>query len=256
MRAFPDVYAVFLGAFYLPVLLLLLGLIFRGVAFEFRFRSERMRWVWDWGFFLGSTVVAFVQGAAVGAMIRGIPVVDGQYAGSPFGWLHPFAILTGIGLVLGYALLGAGWLVLKSDGELRDWAYVRIRWLAVGVLAVLFLAFTVTFDYSVLARSDLQTRSWPRVPLIAAGGGHHRREEEARWATVCDDRAVLPRRFPEPGCDVLALLIPYSVTWRTKRRRMPHCDSCLRRRRGPPCHRRLYDRRVLGLSGKVRKGYG
>ena len=71
--AFPDVYAVFLGAFYLPVLLLLLGLIFRGVAFEFRFRSERMRWVWDWGFFLGSTVVAFVQGAAVGAMIRGIP---------------------------------------------------------------------------------------------------------------------------------------------------------------------------------------
>ena len=119
--AFPDVYAVFLGAFYLPVLLLLLGLIFRGVAFEFRFRSERMRWLWDWGFFLGSTVVAFVQGAAVGAMIRGIPVVNGQYAGSPFGWLHPFAVLTGIGLVLGYALLGAGWLVLKSDGELRDW---------------------------------------------------------------------------------------------------------------------------------------
>ena len=82
-----------------------------------------MRWVWDWGFLLGSTVVAFVQGAAVGAMIRGIPVANGQYAGSPFGWLHPFAILTGIGLVLGYALLGAGWLVLKSDGELRDWAY-------------------------------------------------------------------------------------------------------------------------------------
>ena len=128
--AFPEVYAVFLGAFYLPVLLLLLGLIFRGIAFEFRFRSERMRWLWDWGFFLGSTVVAFVQGAAVGAMIRGIPVVDGQYAGSPFGWLHPFAMLTGIGLVLGYALLGAGWLVLKSEGELRDWAYARIRWLA------------------------------------------------------------------------------------------------------------------------------
>ena len=125
--AFPDVYAVFLGAFYLPVLLLLLGLIFRGVAFEFRFRSERMRVVWDWGFFLGSVVVAFVQGAAIGAMMRGIPVANGQYAGSPFGWLHPFAILTGIGLVLGYALLGAGWLVLKSDGELRDWAYARIR---------------------------------------------------------------------------------------------------------------------------------
>jgi cytochrome d ubiquinol oxidase subunit II len=125
--AFPDVCAVFLGAFYLPVLLLLIGLIFRGIAFEFRFRSQRMRVVWDRGFFLGSAVVAFVQGAAIGAMIRGIPVANGQYAGSPFGWLHPFAILTGIGLVLGYALLGAGWLVLKSDGDLRDWAYARIQ---------------------------------------------------------------------------------------------------------------------------------
>ena len=172
--AFPDVYAVFLGAFYFPVLLLLFGLIFRGIAFEFRFRSERMRWVWDWGFFLGSTVVAFVQGAAVGAMIRGIPVADGQYAGGPFGWLHPFAILTGIGLVLGYALLGAGWLVLKSEGELRDWAYARIPWLAAGVLAVLFLAFAVTFDYSVLARSNLQARSWglvfPAIGVLALVG--------------------------------------------------------------------------------------
>ena len=149
--AFPDVYAVFLGAFYLPVLLLLVGLIFRGIAFEFRFRSERMRRIWDGGFFLGSTLVAFVQGAAIGAMMRGIPVTNGQFAGTPFGWLHPFAILTGIGLVLGYALLGAGWLVLKSEGELRDWAYRRVVWLAAGVLVVLALAFTITFDYSVLA---------------------------------------------------------------------------------------------------------
>jgi len=165
--AFPEVYAVFLGAFYFPVLLLLFGLIFRGIAFEFRFRSERMRWAWDWGFFLGSTVVAFVQGAAVGAMIRGIPVVDGQYAGGPLGWLHPFAILTGVGLVLGYALLGAGWLVLKSESELRDWAYRRIPWLAGGVLAVLGLAFAVTFDYSVLARSNLQARPWGLVFPLA-----------------------------------------------------------------------------------------
>jgi cytochrome d ubiquinol oxidase subunit II len=183
--AFPDVYAVLLGAFYFPVLLLLFGLIFRGIAFEFRFRSERMRGFWDWGFFLGSTAVAFVQGAAVGTMMRGIPVADGQYAGGPFGWLHPFAILTGIGLVLGYALLGAGWLVLKSEGELHDWAYRRIRWLAVSVLAVLFLAFAVTSDYSVLARSDLLLRPWGLVfpaigvlalaaILVGAGGHRHR----------------------------------------------------------------------------------
>src|SRR5262247_3152039 len=137
--AFPDAYAVLLSAFYFPVLLMLFGLIFRGIAFEFRYWSERMRPIWDLGFFIGSAVVAFAQGAAVGAMIGGIPVANGQYTGGPFGWLHPFAILTGIGLVLGYALLGAGWLVLKSDGELRDWAYARIRWLVVGVLIVLFL---------------------------------------------------------------------------------------------------------------------
>jgi cytochrome d ubiquinol oxidase subunit II len=172
--AFPDAYALFLGAFYFPVLLMLFGLIFRGVAFEFRFRSERMRPVWDWGFFLGSIVVAFVQGAAVGAMIRGMPIANGQYAGGPFSWLHPFAILTGIGLVLGYALLGAGWLVLKSEGELHDWAYRRIRWLAASVLAVLFLAFTITFDYSILAQSNLGARPWglafPAIGVLALAG--------------------------------------------------------------------------------------
>jgi cytochrome d ubiquinol oxidase subunit II len=169
--AFPDVYAVVLSAFYFPVLLMLLGLIFRGIAFEFRFRSGPMRRIWDWGFFLGSTVVAFIQGVAVGAMMRGIPVINGQYAGDRFEWLHPSAILTGIGLVLGYALLGAGWLVLKSEGELRDWAHRRVRWLAIGVFAILFLAFTVTFDFSILARSNLYARPWafvfPAIGLLA-----------------------------------------------------------------------------------------
>ena len=88
--AFPAVYAVFLGAFYLPVLLMLLGLIFRGIAFEFRYRSAGMRRFWDGGFFFGSLVVAFVQGAAVGAMMRGIPVENMQYAGDALIWLHPF----------------------------------------------------------------------------------------------------------------------------------------------------------------------
>ena len=142
--AFPVVYAVFLPAFYIPVLLLLLGLIFRGVAFEYRVGAGA-RPLWDWGFVIGSTVAAFVQGAAVGAMIRGIPVVDNQYAGGSFDWLRPLPVLTGIGLVLGYALLGAGWLTLKSEGALRDWAWRRIPWLAGAVLVVLGIAVIAAF---------------------------------------------------------------------------------------------------------------
>lgn len=165
---FPAVYASFLGAFYLPVLLLLFGLIFRGIAFEFRFRSETNQHLWDRGFFLGSIAATFVQGAAIGAMILGIPVVDGQYAGGPLLWLAPFPMLTGLGLVLGYALLGAGWLVLKTEGELREWAYARIPWLVVAILLVLGLAFAFTFDYSVIARGHLGERSWGRIfPVIA-----------------------------------------------------------------------------------------
>ncbi len=167
--AFPVVYAVFLGAFYIPVLLLLIGLIFRGIAFEFRGRAKQMLWLWDWGFFLGSTVVAFVQGAAVGALMRGIPVVDGQYAGHALDWVHPFAIFTGFGMVLGYALLGAGWLVFKGDGALRDWAYARIPWLAAAVIVMLGLAFTVsaTFDAGAVAQSNLHARAWGLVfPIL------------------------------------------------------------------------------------------
>jgi cytochrome bd ubiquinol oxidase subunit II len=141
--AFPVVYAVFLPAFYIPVLLLLFGLIFRGVAFEFRYRGGA-HGLWDGGFFLGSTIAAFVQGAAVGAMVRGIPVVGGQYAGGRFEWLAPLPIFTGIGLVLGYALLGAGWLVLKCEGTLREWAWLRVPRLAAAVLVVLALAATAS----------------------------------------------------------------------------------------------------------------
>lgn len=167
--AFPIVYSVFLSAFYLPVLLLLFGLIFRGVAFEFRDRSEHNRWLWDWGFFLGSLVVAFVQGAAVGAMIRGIPVENGHFSGGPFLWVAPFPIFCGIGLVLGYCLLGASWLVLKSEGEVRAWAYKRIPWLVLGVVVVLIVAMATTIDIRIRIEQTIFTRAWAFIfPVIGA----------------------------------------------------------------------------------------
>ena len=174
--AFPAAYAVFLGAFYLPVLLMLVGLIFRGIAFEFRYRSVGMRRFWDAGFAYGSMLVAFVQGAAVGAMMRGIPVENMQYAGDAFTWLHPFPVFTGIGLMLGYALLGACWIVLKTEGALRDWAYTRIPWLVAAVCVVLGLAFitALTTDFGATARSNLGQRSWglvlPMFSLVALLG--------------------------------------------------------------------------------------
>lgn len=166
--AFPVVYAVFLGAFYIPLALLLFGLIFRGVAFEFRYRSKAMRKVWDYGFSLGSMLVTFVQGAAIGAMMGGLPVVDEQFAGGSFDWLSGFSLLTGAGLLLGYCLLGASWLVLKTEGELRDWAYARIPWLVAGILIVLSLAAIQPTELSQMTQAHWQERRWALVlPLIA-----------------------------------------------------------------------------------------
>jgi cytochrome bd ubiquinol oxidase subunit II len=170
--AFPTAYSVFLPAFYIPVLLLLFGLIFRGVAFEFRNRGARK--FWDGAFFGGSTIAAFVQGAAVGAMIRGIPVANSQYDGGPFIWLAPLPVATGVGLVLGYALLGAGWLVMKSDGELREWARQRIPWLAIAVLIVMLWAFGAALVNRAQIGADLSDRMWglvfPGIGLLAMAG--------------------------------------------------------------------------------------
>ena len=145
--AFPTVYAIFLSAFYLPVALLLVALIFRGVAFEFRERAGRLRVIWDRGFVVGSLIAAFVQGAAIGAMVQELEIADGRYVGGAFDWASAFSILCGVGLVIGYALLGAAWLVYKTEGDLRDWAAARMHRLlfaTVGfvVLALIFAAST------------------------------------------------------------------------------------------------------------------
>jgi cytochrome d ubiquinol oxidase subunit II len=139
--AFPVVYATLLSAFYLPLIVMLAGLILRGVAFEFRSKTERARWVWDAGFAGGSLVAAFAQGMTVGALVEGLPIENGQYAGGDFGWFSPFAALCGIGLCVGYALLGACWLVNKCEADVRDTAWRQIPYLAFGVLAFLVVVF-------------------------------------------------------------------------------------------------------------------
>ena len=139
--AFPVIYATLLPAFYLPLLVMLAGLILRGVAFEFRHRTERGRWIWDWSFAVGSFSATFIQGMTVGALVEGLPMKNGEYAGGDFGWFSPFAALCGVGLCVGYALLGASWLVNKCEGEVRGTAWRQIRYLAIGALAFLIIVF-------------------------------------------------------------------------------------------------------------------
>jgi cytochrome d ubiquinol oxidase subunit II len=139
--AFPIVYATLLSAFYLPLLVMLVGLILRGVAFEFRYKTERLRWLWDVAFAGGSLVAAFIQGMTVGALVEGLPIVNGRYIGGEFGWLSPFAVVCGVGLCLGYALLGACWLVKKCEADVRESAYRLIPSLSVGLLAFLLVVF-------------------------------------------------------------------------------------------------------------------
>jgi cytochrome bd ubiquinol oxidase subunit II len=215
--AFPVVYAVFLAAFYIPVLLLLLALIFRGVAFEFRARGAA-RGLWDRGFVLGSIVAAFVQGAAVGAMIRGIPVANGQFSGGSFDWVAAFPILFGIGLVLGYALLGAGWLVLKSeDAQLRDWARDRIPLLASSVVGILVVATIIAFvDRARMTGSLFMDRPWgfvfPLIGLVAIVGifvGAHRRRDSWPFTMTA---VLFVAAFLSLATMFWPYMIPYSVT--------------------------------------------
>jgi cytochrome bd ubiquinol oxidase subunit II len=159
--AFPIVYSTLMSAFYLPVLLMLAGLILRGVAFEFRRKTERMRWIWNASFTGGSLVATFMQGLMVGAMVEGLPLADGRYVGGEFGWLSPFAVLCGIGLCVGYALLGACWLVRKCEGEVRDEAYRLIPYLSIALL--IFLA--VVFAYALAANLAVMRR-WLERPYL------------------------------------------------------------------------------------------
>jgi len=119
MAAFPLAYAIILPALYAPLIAMLLGLVFRGVAFEFRWRDPAHRRAWDFAFFAGSLIATFAQGITLGALLQGIDVEGRAYAGGWWDWLTPFSLLTGTSLVIGYALLGSTWLVWKTDGALH-----------------------------------------------------------------------------------------------------------------------------------------
>jgi cytochrome d ubiquinol oxidase subunit II len=150
---------------------MLIALIFRGVAFEFRFKAVRGKPFWGGAFALGSMVTAFAQGVILGALVEGMPLQDGKYVGGMFGWFSPFSMLTGIALVFGYALLGSSWLILKTEGRLQQVARTLTRPLVLVVVAFMGLvsAWLPFLDSRVMARWFEEGNFWwlAPVPLLA-----------------------------------------------------------------------------------------
>jgi len=214
--AFPVVYSLILSAFYFPIIVLLAALIFRGVAFEFREKSRKRRWLWDAGFSIGSLVATFVQGAAVGAIVDGIPNDAGRFTGTPLGWLTPFSAACGIGLVLGYCLLGAGWLVKKSEGILRDRCYSLVPKLLIAVFGFLILAFAMSLLMELQVMSRWLDRPLLLIfPLIGLIGcilivrGIRARYD---WMPFAGGVVLFLAAFGTLAVSFLPYMIPFSIT--------------------------------------------
>ena len=159
--AFPLAYAVILPATYPLIIAMLLGLVFRGVAFEYRWRDPAHRAFWDMAFFAGSLVAAMAQGMTLGALLQGIDVVDRAYAGSWWDWLTPYTLLTGLGTVAGYALLGSTWLIWKLDGGAQKHArYLAVR---AGIATIILMGAVSLYNISLNAE---YAERWLTAPEI------------------------------------------------------------------------------------------
>jgi cytochrome d ubiquinol oxidase subunit II len=162
---FPLAYAVIMPALYAPIIIMLLALVFRGVAFEFRWKSHARKYLWDWAFAGGSTVATFAQGVALGALVQGIPVANRAYAGGWWDWLTPFSLLTGFALVVGYALLGATWLILKTDDDVQRLARKAAFGLALALLGLIGLVSLLTPFLN--AHFMQKWFAWPAMAFVA-----------------------------------------------------------------------------------------
>jgi cytochrome bd ubiquinol oxidase subunit II len=161
LAAFPLAFAIILPAVYFPLLMMLLGLVFRGLAFEFRFRDREHKTFWDYGFSLGSAVATFAQGIILGAFIQGFKVEGRSFSGSSFDCFTPFTFLTGAALLLGYSLLGSCWLIIKTDGKLQDWARDKAKICLIGVM----IAIAIVSLWTPLASARISER-WFSLPNV------------------------------------------------------------------------------------------
>lgn len=165
LAVFYLAYAILLPALYIPLFLMLIALIFRGVAFEFRFKADRSKKVWDYAFHYGSLVATFAQGIVLGAFVQGFEVQGRQFAGGTFDWFSPFSLATGLGLVMGYGLLGATWCVMKTTGELEIWARQKAKLFLLGTIVMMGI---VSAWVPFLGR-EIEGRwfTWPNIAFLA-----------------------------------------------------------------------------------------
>ena len=190
MVTFPLAYSIILPALYVPVIVMLLALVFRGVAFEFRWIGVTSKRHWTFAFAAGSALAAFCQGVILGGLIQGIKVENGAFAGGAFDWATPFAVFCGLGLVAGYALLGATWLILKTDGTVAKRARAEARLLLLVV--IIFMAVVSAWTPLAFERIAMRWFSLPNilffwwVPVVTAVVA------AAAWRWIGSDHEVLP----------------------------------------------------------------
>ncbi len=165
LAAFPLAFAILIPALYFPILIMLLALIFRGVAFEFTYRDTEHATFWDHAFCIGSFIATFAQGVILGAFIQGFAVEGRKFIGTSFDCFTPFSLFTGFALIFGYALLGAGWLILKTEGELQQTTRQQGRWCFIAVL----IAIVMVSFWTPLMDNDIAHRwfSWPNVAYLS-----------------------------------------------------------------------------------------
>ena len=220
--AFPLAYAVLMPAFYIPVILMLLGLVLRWVAFEFRFKATgTTQKFWDWAFHVGSLAAAFSQGVVLGGVIQGIKVQGRSFGGRGFDWLSAFSIMTGLALVCGYALLGATWLVMKTEDDTQQWAR-RCATVCLACVAAFMILVSLSTPFINAGIKSLWF-SWPNImllsplPLLAAGmlvllwrDLRHGREYRPFFLGL----GIFLMNYIGLGISIWPWLVPYEITFR------------------------------------------
>src|SRR6185312_3138132 len=219
LTAFPLAFAIIIPAVYFPIVIMLLALVFRGVAFEFRFKRPALRRFWDRAFAVGSALATFAQGIVLGAFIQGFKIDGRVFAGTSFDWVTLFALLIGVALMFGYSLLGAGWLILKTEGDLQQWARRMGRICLVGVL-IAILAVSI---WTPLASPSIADRwfSWPNIAFLSPVPIITVLIAALQWRALADGHDVAPflgaiglflMSFIGIAISLWPLIVPYHYT--------------------------------------------